>query len=50
MLRSISLGQSISVTGAVVEILADGQLAVKIGSKLFTGHPALLKSGSTFEG
>ena len=44
------MGHAISVKGAVIKTLVDGQLVVRIGSKLFIGHPALLKSEMTFEG
>jgi len=39
MLRTITIGSSISVQGVFVEKLPDGRIAVRVGSSVFAGRP-----------
>jgi len=39
MLRTITLGSTISVQGVFVESLPDGRITVQVGDKLYTGTP-----------
>lgn len=39
MLRTIMIGDYISVQGVLVERHADGRMTVRVGSRLFTGVP-----------
>lgn len=39
MLRTIEIGSAVTVQGIYVWDLPDGRIAVRVGSKVFTGHP-----------
>ena len=39
VLKTITLGTCVSVQGIFVRALADGKIVVRVGEKVFTGHP-----------
>ncbi len=39
MLRTITIGSYISVQGTFVRKLPNGQIAVRVGDKVFSGYP-----------
>ena len=39
MLKTILLGSCVSVQGVFVQAFADGRIAVRVGTKIFQGHP-----------
>ena len=39
MLRTITIGSTVSVQGAFVKALPDGRILVKVGQALFAGLP-----------
>lgn len=39
MLRTILLGSCVSVQGVFVQALTDGRIAVRVGSRVFSGYP-----------
>ena len=39
MLRTILIGSCVSVQGTFVRALADGQIAVRVGNKVYSGIP-----------
>ncbi len=42
MLRTITIGSSVSVQGIFVEKLPDGRISVRVGSSIFSGKPVAL--------
>jgi hypothetical protein len=41
MLRTIVVGDYVSVQGAYVRTLPDGRIAVKVGEKVYEGRPVV---------
>ena len=39
MLRTIVIGSCVSVQGIFVRTLANGQIAVRVGDKIYAGRP-----------
>lgn len=39
MLKTIALGSCVLVQGVFLRALADGRIAVSVGSKVFEGYP-----------
>ena len=39
MLRTITLGSCVSVQGTFERSLPDGRIAVRVGEKVYHGHP-----------
>jgi hypothetical protein len=39
MLRTIIIGSCVSVQGLLEKSLPDGRIAVRVGDRVFTGHP-----------
>ena len=39
MLKTITLGSCVLVQGVFLRALADGRIAVSVGSTVFEGHP-----------
>jgi hypothetical protein len=39
MLRTIAIGEHVSVQGLLVGNTADGRVMIKVGDKIFTGFP-----------
>lgn len=39
MLRTINVGNYISIQGQFVKTLADGRVSVRVGSQVYTGKP-----------
>ena len=39
MLRTVVIGSCVSVQGIFVRNMADGKVAVKVGSRIFQGFP-----------
>ena len=39
MLRTITIGSSLMIQGFVIGTAPDGRLMVRVGERIFTGHP-----------
>ncbi|MFO6465235.1 hypothetical protein [uncultured Jannaschia sp.] len=39
MLRTVTIGNHLSIQGIFVQMLTGGLMQVKVGSRIFTGHP-----------
>lgn len=39
MVKTISVGRYMSVQGKFIKALANGKILVRVGEKLFEGHP-----------
>jgi len=44
MLRTVLIGSCVSVQGTFVRNLANGQVAVRVGRKIFTGFPVVAQA------
>ena len=43
MFRTITVGSCVSIQGILVRNMADGNIVVQVGDKLFVGKPASAK-------
>ncbi len=46
MHRTITVGNYLSVQGTFVRQLPDGRIEVRVGSKVFAGHPVVRSSAA----
>ena len=44
MLRTITIGTTVSVQGIFVRVMPDGRVSVKVDNDIFTGKPITRKS------
>ena len=44
MLRTVLIGSCVSVQGTFVRNLSNGQIAVRVGSKIFAGYPVVAQA------
>ncbi len=44
MLRTVLIGSCVSVQGTFVRQLANGQIAVQVGDKIYSGFPITAKA------
>ena len=44
MLRTVQIGSCVSVQGTFVRHLGNGQVAVRVGDKVFAGYPISTKA------
>ncbi|AUC53753.1 MAG: hypothetical protein ACU0CC_08035 [Sagittula sp.] len=46
MLKTITIGNYISVQGMLEQQLPDGRMSVRVGNTVYTGHPVMGKAAA----